>query len=510
MTTLAGCAVLGVWFGRSGYLTSHTFTSWVCGAVLVMVGVLWITCAARRGSRCTVRPRDLHPVRLSIGSLLVGGLVVGLAGAWRSVEEWQAVDRAVLGTYEGEATVIGEAQSIGRGTRIVVAIDGQRFESWVFGSRRHRVQMLAAGDVIRVSGLRRELTGDHRQRIQLRHIVGRFEMSEMGSVSDARSRTSMLMRAANRLRHSLSEGARHLPEDRAALFTGLVYGDDSEQTPETVAHFRSSGLAHLTAVSGQNVVFVLTMAAPVLTRLARPMRLGVTVLLLGWFALLTRLEPSVIRAVIMAAVSATMLAVGRPVSSWIVLCSTVGIAVLVDPFLVWSVGWWLSVAGCVGLILWTPAVAAVLRRWSTGLATWVAPTLAAQTGVLGVIVAVFGWPSAVAVPCNVLAAPVAGVVMLLGLPGALVASAVPPGLASVIMWPIGLGVAWVESVAMWGARLDPPAGLDVAVALLVACGVLTMWATSRSPDGRSRTGDSTAEPMAVGVWRGDGLPLQGN
>ena len=54
--------------------------------------------------------------------------------------------------------------------------------------------------------------------------------------------------------------------DDAALFTGLVIGDDARQSPEMISAFRSSGLSHLTAVSGENVAFVLALVAPLLRR----------------------------------------------------------------------------------------------------------------------------------------------------------------------------------------------------------------------------------------------------
>ena len=76
------------------------------------------------------------------------------------------------------------------------------------------------------------------------------------------------------------------------------------------ARFRDSGLSHLTAVSGQNVALALAIAGPLLRR-ARPMvRLVATLAVIGWFVVLTRAEPSVLRAGTMAALAALAFAVG--------------------------------------------------------------------------------------------------------------------------------------------------------------------------------------------------------
>lgn len=470
---LASVSVFGVWLGE-GDSRRHA----VALSVTVASIIAWIELAERK-------PRTVHMVegnRRSVSptytaSILLGILLVSVTGMARSATEWSSVDSVRLGPYKGEATVIGDSKEVGRGRRVVLEIDGQRFESWVFGSKRHRVHGLESGEVIAVEGVRREFESRQARRSQIRHVLGRFDISQMASVIDSHRRSSPVERAANRVRGMIRKGAEVLEPERSALFTGLVYGDDSSQPPEMTANFRASGLAHLTAVSGQNVVYLLAMAGPVLARTRRPVRIGCTVVLLVWFAIMTRLEPSVVRAVFMAGTSTLLAGIGGPVSSWVALCATVGVASLVDPFLVWSVGWWLSVAGCAGLIVATPPITQLFVRFPPWLSSWVAPTIAAQTGVLGVIVGVFGWPSAMSVPCNLLAAPVAGLVMLIGLPTAIVSGLLPESLGHIVMWPVGWGVAWVEAIAAVGARIDPPDVVDVVVSLALVC--FTAWAAMR-------------------------------
>jgi competence protein ComEC len=329
---------------------------------------------------------------------------------------------------------------------------------------------LVAGETISVKGTRRvNIAANHR--LQVRHIVGRFDVKVMNSLaSGAHIRESRFELAANRIRSALGEGARVLPGDQSSLFAGLVYGDDSQQPPQMIDRFRASGLAHLTAVSGQNVAFVLTVAAPFLTRLRRWFRLTLTLLVLAWFAIMTRLEPSVIRAVTMAGISATVFAIGGRLKAWQVLVVTCIGLLLIDPFLLWSVGWWLSIGGSSGLILLSSRIRSTLECWGfknhQWVLNWIVPSLAAQLGVLPVAVMVFGWPSAVAIPCNLLAVPVAGIVMLIGIPVALLSGFLPSVAATVVMWPLGVGVKWVDTVAALGQHFNLPIWLDIAVGLV--------------------------------------------
>jgi competence protein ComEC len=283
------------------------------------------------------------------------------------------------------------------------------------------------------------------------HVVGTFEVEWLG---DARP-GGRISTASNRVRTLIERGLDSLPEERAALARGLVIGDDSDQSAAAIARMRDSGLAHLSAVSGQNVALVVAAASPLLRR-ARPLaRWTITLALIAWFVVLTRAEPSVLRAGTMAAIGATAFALGRQREPLRLLAIAVVVLLLVDPLLAWSVGFWLSVGATAGVTGIGPPLAARLGRLGP-LAMPVAVTLGAQAGVAIPSVVVFGRLPLVGVVANLLAVPVAGSVMLYGLPASLVAGVVAP-LAPALSAPIGWGVWWVDAVATVGAAAEPGA-----------------------------------------------------
>ena len=203
-----------------------------------------------------------------------------------------------------------------------------------------------------------------------------------------------------------------------------MIGDDRDQPRAMVDRFRASGLAHLTAVSGQNVSFVIAAAGPLLSRLRPSARWVATIGLIAWFVSLTRFEPSIVRAGTMAAISTTAFAIGRDRAPFRVLCLAVAVLVLVDPLLLRSIGFWLSVGATTGVCTIGPWLARRLTVLGI-LATPVGITLGAQLGVALPSVLVFGRLPLVSIPANVLAVPVAGFVMLYGLPAALLAGCGP-------------------------------------------------------------------------------------
>lgn len=111
-------------------------------------------------------------------------------------------------------------------------------------------------------------------------------------------------------------------------------------------------------------------------------------------------------------------------------------------------------------------------------------TLGAQAGVVVPSVLVFGRLPLVSIPANLLAVPVAGLVMLYGLPAGLVAGWWAP-LAPVLMFPARIGTRWVDTVAALGARLEPEPrvawiGWGVIVLLVAAVVVRDLRRARRS------------------------------
>jgi competence protein ComEC len=422
-------------------------------------------------------PRDPVPRRVLV---LVAG--VALLAGWRADTAWDAAEPRALGPFHGWVRVVGDPQPVASSTRVVLEVDGERFEYWARGrARRTRVAGWEGGDRVLVRLERDRLGGDRADRVAWQHVVGAVTVDWAADVRAGGAAD----RASNRVRAAIRRGSASLPGDDAALFRGLVIGDDREQPPEMLDRFRASGLSHLTAVSGQNVAFLLAAAGPLLRRCRAGPRWAATVLLIVWFVALTRFEPSILRAGAMAVLSATAFALGRERSPARLLALAVGGLLLIDPLLVGSVGFWLSVGATGGVTVVGPWLTGHLRR--TGpLAAPLAVTLGAQVGVALPALLVFGRLPLVSIPANLLAVPVAGAVMLYGLPAGLLAGAVP-GIAPVVMLPCRVGVRWVDTVAALGQRLEPGGSATWAgwLVLLGAVGVVAALGSgkNRHPDG---------------------------
>jgi competence protein ComEC len=195
---------------------------------------------------------------------------------------------------------------------------------------------------------------------------------------------------------------------------------------------------------------------------------------IGLFAVMTRAEPSVLRASAMASIACWSAFVGLPVARLRVLALAVTALVLVDPLLSRSVGFQLSVGASLGLATLAAPLARRLRgpRW---LAEALAVTIAAQAGVAPVLLTTFGGMPIVTPLANLLAVPVAGPLTAWGMSAGLVAGLLRGPPAALLHVPTNVMVAWIGGVARASARL-PLGLLDVrGIVVGIAVAGLALW-----------------------------------
>lgn len=368
-------------------------------------------------------------------------VAVALLVSTLSARSWSGLVPGDMHEVDAVATLVTDPRPIGRGTQVVLRIAGTRYDSWAFGGVGATLQRGLAGQQYLVSGTASAFRGPP-QRQAAMHTPLRLAVDQARRTSPG----SSVWRSANGFRSLLSRGADGLGVERRSLFTGIVYGDDRYQSPETEADFRAVGLTHLLAVSGQNVAFVLTLVRPLIGRLTLRGRWAATLGVLLFFAFVTRFEPSVLRATAMAGFAATAHLLGRPTSGMRVLALAVTALLIIDPLLAWTIAFRLSVAASAGILLLAPRLELWMRgpRWLRETAS---VTLAAQLAVAPIIITTFGGMSPMSIPANIAAGPAAGPLMMWGLTGGVAAGVFGGRVATLLHVPTRALLWWLETVA---------------------------------------------------------------
>ncbi len=329
------------------------------------------------------------------------------------------------------------------------------------------------GDVLDVRGRLQRL--DRWDVVQRRR--GALAAVEVQALRETGRVRGGLAGALDGLRRRAEAGLRRsMPLEQAALLEGMVLGREDGIDPSVREAFQASGLAHLLAVSGTNVMLLslLVLGAAGVVGVPLRLRLLVALVLVGVYVPLTGAGPSIQRAGVMGAAGLVAALAGRPASRWYALGLAAVATLALNPYAAADAGWQLSFAAVAGLlVLGTPLRQALeRRRLPRPLAEAGALTVAATLATAPLLALHFERLSLVSLPANLLVAPVVAPVMWLGMLATAVAQ-LGPALAApfcVLAAPLVGFVGWVAS-----ASAELP-GAVVAVRLPGALGALAGYA----------------------------------
>lgn len=276
-----------------------------------------------------------------------------------------------------------------------------------------------------------------------------------------------------------------LAPDPAGLMPGMVTGDTAALPESLEADMKTTGMTHLTAVSGANCSLVLggfILLARCL-RLSRPAAGAFAACGLMAFVVMVGPEPSVLRASVMGTVGLAALIGGLRGRSLTFLCLATIILLLLDPGMATNVGFLLSVLATLGIVLLAARIASWIPVWvPRWLAAGVAVPLSAQLLCGPVIVALQPQFTPYALIANVVAGPLVAPVTIFGTL-AVPLSAALPWLAVVPVAIAGTCAGAVAGLARFFANLpgasvpwaEGPAGI-VSMVVLSIVTVMVVWA----------------------------------
>lgn len=288
------------------------------------------------------------------------------------------------------------------------------------------------------------------------------------------TRTAMgevLALARERIRVRIDRHVAH-PSSQAIL-QALLLGDRGRVGTETRDQFADTGLMHLLAVSGLHVLLV----GMVLYGLLRPAliraglswrrmertRAAVTVVVLGFYMLLTGARPSVVRAVVMAALLIGGSALQRSSTPLNTLGVAMALLLAARPPALLDAGFQLSMAAVAGIVVLRPRMMGwIPERWMQSqagdwLANMTVVSLAATLATTPVLLYHFGHAPFAGLLLNTAAIPLTGLALTAGIATALTGGLPLVGasfgaaadlLVQGLVGVAGAGNTWLGSLAL--------------------------------------------------------------
>lgn len=479
----------------------------------VAVSIVWYV-AAHHHRRQATQPSgfsDVQALRRGISAIVLVAVVVAVAVAARVALNQSGVLVHLAdhgGSAQVDAVVVREPQPIAHGWHVVLrvrAVDGRPTRERAATTLPDAVPL---GTAVQATATARPLPDSGYGRwIAQQHVGVLLDADDWHQVDSA----GWLARASEHMRASIRQVAQRALDQRSAgLVVGLVTGDTRLMGERDLAAMQQVGLSHLTAVSGAHVAVVIggVLGLSGLLRLPLGWQRGAIAVTIVWFAFVTRLQPSVLRAGSMALILLLVAARGRPRDARHALAIAVLVLLLTDPLLATSLGLLLSASATAGVLVIAPAVAERLPQMPWRLAQLISVTVGAQIAVLPLLLATFGTVSLASIPANIIAVPAAMMSAGLAFAGAVIASfwqlpAIP------LFWLAGLG----SNLVLWSANMFARigGGADVArpvtvVALLAAIG----WIFARSGPARRALATATAVACLVASlpWMSGLLPVR--
>ncbi len=218
------------------------------------------------------------------------------------------------------------------------------------------------------------------------------------------------------------------PDPEASLLEGILIGIESGISPEVRETFNRTGTTHIIAISGFNVTIL---AAVFMAGFGRwfgarigAVFAGIAILL---YTILVGADATVVRAAIMAGLVIYALRIGRQTDGLASLSAAVFLMTIVNPNILWDVGFQLSFAATLGLVVYASPLhdgfVRISSRWfpqdrvkdySQAIAEVFLYTIAAQLTTLPLMMYYFRRLSLISIIANPLILPVQPLLMILG------------------------------------------------------------------------------------------------
>lgn len=209
---------------------------------------------------------------------------------------------------------------------------------------------------------------------------------------------------------------RNMDSKHSTFLIGAILGDRTEILPETIDHFTKSGLLHILAISGSNMV-ILASSIIFLSQFFRfslIKRVLITMVMIISYTYLVGYEVSVIRASVTTLLTMIALILGRKKDSVALLLTSGLFITFWDPFSIYDTGFQLSFLSVTGIFLISPIIDDFFSSKNNFLIKTFSITSSVLLAIAPITLYHFKQFSIVSILSNFLALPVSSLILGLG------------------------------------------------------------------------------------------------
>lgn len=211
----------------------------------------------------------------------------------------------------------------------------------------------------------------------------------------------------------------YIAGDKTAFLGGITLGSRSGFSKEFKDAMRKSGTTHLVALSGYNIAILVSLIyGLLLPMLPRTMTFIATLFIMTLFVGTVGGEPSIIRAALMGFLVLAARHIGRFYSFGHAVVLTAGLMTIVDPRMLFSLGFQLSFVSLLGIAYLAPmfeeSLAVITKKKAGAMTKVILDSVSAQVAVLPLLWYSLGSASLISFVPNALILPFIPFTMFLG------------------------------------------------------------------------------------------------
>ncbi len=267
------------------------------------------------------------------------------------------------------------------------------------------------------------------------------------------------------------------------VMSSIVLGRRAVDLPFEIRDaFLEAGLAHVLAASGFHVSLLLGVILTVTRSYRVQTQLGIGLVVLAIYVMLTGLQPSVMRAAVMGVGALFGLATDRKVNPLGSLLLAATILLLWNPLWIWDLGFQLSFLATLGLVVTVPRILPWFDWLPPTIATLVAVPIAVFPWVMPLQLYAFGVIAPYSVVTNIVATPLVVIVSLGGMISGFTALILPilgSAIALILHYPILLLVGIVQFSTLLPGSTITFGTISITQLILLYGLILLVWQQKR-------------------------------
>lgn len=208
--------------------------------------------------------------------------------------------------------------------------------------------------------------------------------------------------------------ARLFPKNEMGLIIGMMIGETKDISEDVLENFKTTGITHLIAVSGSNVVYVVVLVQFLFKKFfGKQATYFISIFFLILFMLISGASASVCRATLMIILSICADVFFLKSDTFSNILTSAFVLILLNPLVIYDVGFILSFGGTLGIVLLSKDFTRLFKRLGK-LNETLSLTCSAQLILAPIMMYCFNTFSILSIVTNIIVVPISGSITILG------------------------------------------------------------------------------------------------